>query len=444
MSSYKIPLNGSNYISPTRKQAFQEALEDNPQISSLSPSSSPPAQKPDPPAANTPQNGRTEERSTSNHDFTPTLQTGLEHSQAHQQRTIRVHETYLNQQNEYARIFSEVLHQQEKLLENGNSASLKETLQALHDSLKGFHHIQEKSLEIHQQFLRQQADYAQSFVRFLEQQKTDPGIISPQDNGSTVPRDIPEAPVSSPQTPAPEMESSPPAPKPQKRTSPQADQESAPGSQSISVETLQTSLLDIVAEKTGYPAEMLELEMDMEADLGIDSIKRVEILGALEDQYPSLPPADTEQLADLRTLEQVRDYMASAARAPEASLTEKTPPPSPPAQEISHPPEKTSPDSPSQTPSLPELASLLLEIVAEKTGYPAEMLELEMDMEADLGIDSIKRVEILGAMEDQVPELPSFETEKLAELRTLQEIVEYMTVEREPSTTEEKKKPTSG
>jgi acyl carrier protein len=67
-----------------------------------------------------------------------------------------------------------------------------------------------------------------------------------------------------------------------------------------------------------------------------------------------------------------------------------------------------------------------------------------MDMEADLGIDSIKRVEILGAMEDQVPELPSFETEKLAELRTLQEIVEYMTVVREPSTTEEKKKPTSG
>ena len=44
------------------------------------------------------------------------------------------------------------------------------------------------------------------------------------------------------------------------------------------------------------------------------------------------------------------------------------------------------------------LAGAMLAIVSEKTGYPVEMLELEMDMEADLGIDSIKRVEILAAV----------------------------------------------
>ena len=42
------------------------------------------------------------------------------------------------------------------------------------------------------------------------------------------------------------------------------------------------------------------------------------------------------------------------------------------------------------------------------------MLELSMDMEADLGIDSIKRVEILGAMQEQYPELPTIEAEDLA------------------------------
>jgi acyl carrier protein len=73
-----------------------------------------------------------------------------------------------------------------------------------------------------------------------------------------------------------------------------------------------------------------------------------------------------------------------------------------------------------------ELTSILLEIVSEKTGYPAEMLELEMDLEADLGIDSIKRVEILGAMEERVPGLPQVDTETLAELRTLEEIVKMM------------------
>ena len=50
---------------------------------------------------------------------------------------------------------------------------------------------------------------------------------------------------------------------------------------------------------------MLELDMDMEADLGIDSIKRVEILGALQERYPDLPEVDTEMLGELRTLQQV-------------------------------------------------------------------------------------------------------------------------------------------
>ena len=68
----------------------------------------------------------------------------------------------------------------------------------------------------------------------------------------------------------------------------------------------------------------------------------------------------------------------------------------------------------------------MLEVVSEKTGYPTEMLELSMDMESDLGIDSIKRVEILGAMQDKHPDLPQVNPNELAELRTLQEIVDHL------------------
>ncbi len=46
---------------------------------------------------------------------------------------------------------------------------------------------------------------------------------------------------------------------------------------------------------------------------------------------------------------------------------------------------------------------MLLEVVAEKTGYPIEMLELGMSLDADLGIDSIKRVEIFSTMEERLP-----------------------------------------
>lgn len=67
-----------------------------------------------------------------------------------------------------------------------------------------------------------------------------------------------------------------------------------------------------------------------------------------------------------------------------------------------------------------------MSVVADKTGYPTEMLELSMDMEADLGIDSIKRVEILGTVQDELPGLPELNPEDLAECRTLGEIVSYM------------------
>ena len=63
---------------------------------------------------------------------------------------------------------------------------------------------------------------------------------------------------------------------------------------------------------------------------------------------------------------------------------------------------------------------------ADKTGYPVEMLDLSMALEADLGIDSIKRVEILSAVQDRVPGLPEVETATMAALVTLQEIVDYL------------------
>ncbi len=54
----------------------------------------------------------------------------------------------------------------------------------------------------------------------------------------------------------------------------------------------------VVAEKTGYPAELLEPSQALEEDLGIDSLKRVEILSALESRLPGL----SRQISTARTL----------------------------------------------------------------------------------------------------------------------------------------------
>jgi len=62
-------------------------------------------------------------------------------------------------------------------------------------------------------------------------------------------------------------------------------------------------------------------------------------------------------------------------------------------------------------------------VVAERTGYPADMLNLDMELDTDLGIDSIKKVEILSTVRERVGDVPG-DLAAFATLRTLREIAE--------------------
>ena len=76
---------------------------------------------------------------------------------------------------------------------------------------------------------------------------------------------------------------------------------------------------------------------------------------------------------------------------------------------------------------LPDIRSLLLEVVSDRTAYPVDMLGMDQHLEADLGIDSIKRVEIIGSLKEKEPALAEITDEKyyeeIAQLRTMGEIV---------------------
>jgi NAD(P)-dependent dehydrogenase (short-subunit alcohol dehydrogenase family) len=78
-------------------------------------------------------------------------------------------------------------------------------------------------------------------------------------------------------------------------------------------------MLETVRDRTGYPIETLGLDLDMEADLGIDSIKRVEILGKLRDSFPSLKGlSDSVETMDAligaRTLGMIVDRLTALAQ----------------------------------------------------------------------------------------------------------------------------------
>jgi acyl carrier protein len=177
----------------------------------------------------------------------------------------------------------------------------------------------------------------------------------------------------------------------------------APAAQALDLEAL---MMSIVAEKTGYPQDMLGAHMELEADLGIDSIKRVEILSAMRERAPNLPEVKPTELATLRTLGQIVEHMRAAGGATFAAVSTTA--------------------SAAPATAAVDLEALMMSIVAEKTGYPQDMLGVHMELEADLGIDSIKRVEILSAMRERAPNLPEVKPTELATLRTLGQIIEHM------------------
>jgi acyl carrier protein len=74
----------------------------------------------------------------------------------------------------------------------------------------------------------------------------------------------------------------------------------------------------------------------------------------------------------------------------------------------------------------PAIQAIILAIAADKTGYPEDTLSMDMDLEADLGIDSIKRVEILSAMQEQIPNLPELNPAELTGLHTFREIAVFV------------------
>ncbi|GGS94861.1 type I polyketide synthase [Streptomyces cinerochromogenes] len=69
------------------------------------------------------------------------------------------------------------------------------------------------------------------------------------------------------------------------------------------------TVLDLVAARTGYPPAMLDPDLDLEAALGVDSLKRTEIASALLRGTPAAEAVG--ELADLRTIRAMTDWLTA-------------------------------------------------------------------------------------------------------------------------------------
>ncbi len=137
-------------------------------------------------------------------------------------------------------------------------------------------------------------------------------------------------------------------------------------------------LKEKLVETTGYPEEMLEDGLDLEADLGVDSVQRAEIWTSLLAEYDLDPEARPE---GPRTIENLAACLTELSGG---SATAAAP----------------APAAPAPAGAAPAVADTsiwtrrLKQKLVETTGYPEEMLEDGLDLEADLGVDSVQRAEI--------------------------------------------------
>lgn len=134
-------------------------------------------------------------------------------------------------------------------------------------------------------------------------------------------------------------------------------------------------------------------------------------------------------------------YLGSAAGAPAAATAHRSAPPVATLQ----PPASASPVPAPVRLDRGAIEARLKVMICERTGYPEDMLDTGLDLEADLGIDSIKRVELLSEIGKELGIVNSGATDELGDgagrfleevsrIKTLSGISEWLARHGNPST----------
>ncbi len=199
---------------------------------------------------------------------------------------------------------------------------------------------------------------------------------------------------------------------------------SAPPKPAAKDDPVKERILALVAEKTGYPKDMLDLDLDLEADLGVDTVKQAEVFATIREAY-NIPRDENRKLRDYPTLAHVIRFVhekrPDLAAAPATAKEEAVATPNAPAVA-----EKPAPTAPFEQVVVGDpVKERILALVVEKTGYPKDMLDLDLDLEADLGVDTVKQAEMFAAIRE-IYSIPRDENRKLRDYPTLAHVIRFV------------------
>lgn len=166
-------------------------------------------------------------------------------------------------------------------------------------------------------------------------------------------------------------------------------------------------ILKIYAEVTQYPTEMLDLSMEIEADLGIDTVKQATIFGMIAEKF-NIPTEQSLQLSNYPTIGQMVDLVQQiTGEVPDQSPNE-------PVEAI----RSSQPASAADT-------DQVFQVISEITKYPVEMLDKAMEMEADLGIDTVKQATIFSILGQKLG-IPEEYVINISQYRTIASVIDFV------------------
>jgi acyl carrier protein len=182
----------------------------------------------------------------------------------------------------------------------------------------------------------------------------------------------------------------------------------------------------LYAEMLEYPLEVFTEEIQLEAELGIDSIKQTELLARVSERYKLPPRPDSFRLSNYDTMGKVVDFaysfLADTQQAQE-SLAERKELKNDRATHVmqngSYVPEKA------YTVDRNELFGQITTLYAEALEYPIEVFSDEIQLEAELGVDSIKQTELLARVRERYKLPPRSDSFRLSDYDTMGKVVDF-------------------
>lgn len=183
-------------------------------------------------------------------------------------------------------------------------------------------------------------------------------------------------------------------------------------------------VIKIIVEITGFPSYMIQDDMSLESDLGIDSIKRLELFSNINDKLGSIfGQEDMVVLAAVQSVKECIDVVTKL-KAEGKTVVWTTD-----DKEVLIDSNVLAMKK-SQAKKLSksfDVENIVLKSVGKKTSYEVDKLDLNMKFEDDLGVDFISKMDIIRDINVETGNLlDDKDTEMLSNMNVIKDVVKYL------------------